>query len=136
LSAFSAFPLVQVYRLREPLAALTICRRAAARRLTIFVDSLSWIHGTHTFKFGGDYKFFMFDYSDPSYYQARGTFTFSTDQYSGNAMADFLLGGIRSDGRSGWRAASQHSRPIGCGLRPGTIGKSPAKLTVNIGPAL
>jgi hypothetical protein len=74
-----------------------------------FVDSLSWIHGSHTFKFGGDYQFFIFNYSDPTYYQARGTFSFN-GQYSGNAYADFLLGDLRST--SGLGGAPVHNTRV------------------------
>src|SRR5262249_43631573 len=60
-----------------------------------FVDSLSYCPGSHTFKPGGDFKFFFWDFADPSYSQPRGTFGFN-GQYPGNARADYLIGGIRT----------------------------------------
>ncbi len=59
------------------------------------VDGLSWIKGAHTFKFGGDYKYFIYNYSQSSFSDARGSFSFN-GQYTGSALADFLLGDLRS----------------------------------------
>jgi len=59
------------------------------------IDGLSWIRGTHTFKFGGDYKYFIYNYAWPDIAQARGSFSFN-GQYTGSAFGDFLLGDIRS----------------------------------------
>ncbi len=60
------------------------------------VDSLSWTQGKHAFKFGGDFKRFIYNLS---YYQnGRGVFSFN-GQYTGNALADFLLGDLLSTSR-------------------------------------
>ena len=59
------------------------------------IDGLSWIDGKHTFKFGGDYKYFIYNYAWPDIAQARGSFSFN-GQYTGAAFGDFLLGDIRS----------------------------------------
>jgi Carboxypeptidase regulatory-like domain/TonB dependent receptor/TonB-dependent Receptor Plug Domain len=59
------------------------------------IENLSWIHGAHTFKFGADYKRFIYNYMTSSWASSRGSFTFN-GLYSGNAFADFLLGAIRS----------------------------------------
>jgi hypothetical protein len=59
------------------------------------VENLSWIKGAHTFKFGADYKQFIYNYMMSSWASSRGAFTFN-GLYSGNAFADFLLGAIRS----------------------------------------
>jgi hypothetical protein len=59
------------------------------------IDGLSWIRGSHTFKFGGDYKHFIYNYSDSALATARGSFSFN-GLYTGNAFADFLLGALRS----------------------------------------
>jgi hypothetical protein len=60
------------------------------------VESLTWVHGRHTLKFGSDFQ----DFYKHSYYEttARGSFSFN-GQYTGNAFADFLLGDIRSSSR-------------------------------------
>jgi hypothetical protein len=61
------------------------------------VDALTWVHRTHTFKFGGDYQYFW----KHSYFDSgsKGSFSFN-GQYSGNAFADFLTGRLRSTSRS------------------------------------
>src|SRR5262249_7441626 len=62
-----------------------------------FVDSLSWVHGRHTFKFGGEiHRITEFVYATNS---ARPNFTFN-GTYSGNALADFMLGYIYNTGTS------------------------------------
>jgi hypothetical protein len=59
------------------------------------IDGLSWIKGAHTLKFGGDYKYFIYNYAYLALADARGSFSFN-GQYSGNALVDFLLGDPRS----------------------------------------
>ena len=59
---------------------------------------LSWIHGKHNLRFGGDYRRVHRDFLAGS--NATGSFTFSglftedstQDQNTGSPMADFLLG--------------------------------------------
>src|SRR5204863_8694644 len=53
------------------------------------VDNLTWIHGRHTFKFGGDVRRAMLDIRNIG--ATQGSFSFTGD-FSGNALADFLLG--------------------------------------------
>ncbi|HEV2274104.1 MAG TPA: carboxypeptidase-like regulatory domain-containing protein [Acidobacteriaceae bacterium] len=60
------------------------------------VDSLSWIKGNHSFKFGGDFKRFMYNLG--FYQDGRGVFAFN-GQYTTNALADFLLGDLLSTAR-------------------------------------
>jgi hypothetical protein len=52
-------------------------------------DGLTWIHGSHTFKFGGEWRRDSEIFLDLNY--NRGYFQF-TGQYSGSAFSDFLLG--------------------------------------------
>jgi hypothetical protein len=52
-------------------------------------DSVSVIHGAHTFKAGIEYL--RLQYLNRSFYQTQGGFTFS-GIFTGNAAADFLLG--------------------------------------------
>jgi Carboxypeptidase regulatory-like domain/TonB-dependent Receptor Plug Domain len=53
-----------------------------------FFDTLSWVRGTHSLKFGAEYrKNFMMSSGVPF----QGRFSFNA-QYTGNAFADFLLG--------------------------------------------
>lgn len=61
------------------------------------VNSLSWVRGKHTFKFGGDYQYFYkHSYFDSG---AKGAFAFNGVS-TGDAFADFLLGRLRSTSRS------------------------------------
>jgi hypothetical protein len=61
-------------------------------------ETLSWIHGKHNMRFGGDYRRVHHDFLAGS--DATGSFTFSGlftqnavgDPATGNAFADFLLG--------------------------------------------
>jgi hypothetical protein len=61
-------------------------------------ETLSWIHGKHNLRFGGDYRRVHNDFLSSS--NATGTFTFSGlftedsagDQSTGSSFADFLLG--------------------------------------------
>jgi hypothetical protein len=52
-------------------------------------EVLSWIHGKHNFRFGGDYRRVHRDILGSS--NATGTFYF-TGYYTGSPLADFLLG--------------------------------------------
>jgi hypothetical protein len=56
---------------------------------TEITESLSWIHGAHSFKAGVQYL--RLQYLNRSWFQAQGGFTFS-GIFTGNAAADFLLG--------------------------------------------
>ncbi|MDQ6701239.1 MAG: carboxypeptidase regulatory-like domain-containing protein [Acidobacteriota bacterium] len=54
-----------------------------------YANSVTWIHGRHTLKFGGDYlhyQYFNHDYAD-----LRGRMTF-LGRFTNDPMADFLLG--------------------------------------------
>jgi outer membrane receptor protein involved in Fe transport len=54
-----------------------------------YTDAITWIHGRHTAKFGGDflhYQYFNHDYAD-----LRGRMTF-LGRFTNDPMADFLLG--------------------------------------------
>jgi hypothetical protein len=56
-------------------------------------DNLSWIKGKHTFKFGFDWR--HLEYNIPPSFgrsDAFGSFTFTSNQFTGNAFANMLLG--------------------------------------------
>jgi len=63
-----------------------------------FSDTLSWIHGKHNMRFGGDYRRVHRDLLAGA--NATGNFTFSglftedagSDRNTGSSFADFLLG--------------------------------------------
>lgn len=52
-------------------------------------ETLSWIHGKHNLRFGGDYRRVHRDFLGSS--NSTGTFYF-TGYYTGSALGDFLLG--------------------------------------------
>src|SRR5438270_11418584 len=54
-----------------------------------YTDALTWIHGRHSLKFGGD--FLRFQYFNKDYQDLRGRMTF-LGRFTTNPMADFLLG--------------------------------------------
>ena len=56
-------------------------------------DTLSWVKGRQTFKFGADLRFIRFD--QRLGLNNNGTFSF-TGQYTGNSVSDFLLGDTAS----------------------------------------
>lgn len=55
-----------------------------------FVEQLTWMKGRHTFKFGGDMRFLIYD--DLGYATQNGYYNFVNSMYTKNSMADFLLG--------------------------------------------
>jgi hypothetical protein len=60
---------------------------------TQFTDNLSWVKGTHTMKFGVDFR--KVRYTDLESFGGAddfGAFTFNAATFSGDAFADFLLG--------------------------------------------
>src|SRR5215471_5519309 len=63
-----------------------------------FVDHLSWSHGKHSFKFGGEYnQVAVVNRQNSTPY--RGSFSFD-GRYTGNAFADFLLGDLSASARA------------------------------------
>ena len=54
-----------------------------------FSDTISWIQGAHTLKFGTDIRYIRFD--QRLGLSNNGAFTFD-DRYTGNPVSDFLLG--------------------------------------------
>ncbi len=68
--------------------------RVRSNSISPFTDTMSWQKGSHFLKFGGE-----LDYRGVTFGQARaprGQFTFD-GTYTGAAIADFMLGYIRSD---------------------------------------
>jgi outer membrane receptor protein involved in Fe transport len=54
-----------------------------------YSDAITWVHGRHTMKFGGD--LLHYQYFGKQYGYTRGRLTF-TNRFTGEPMADFLLG--------------------------------------------
>jgi hypothetical protein len=101
-------------------------------------DNFSWTHGTHSFKFGGEYQRTRYNLTGNDV--ARGRFTFS-GQYSTqvgaapaaqNAIADYLLGSMsNAEGQLGQVVAML--RGSSTGLYFQDQWKVTPKLTVNYG---
>ncbi len=53
-------------------------------------DSVHWVVGSHELAFGGDYLKEDIDLINT--FRQNGSFTFSSTNYSGNALSDFMLG--------------------------------------------
>ena len=56
-------------------------------------DSVHWVRGNHSLAFGGDYLKENVDLINT--YRQNGQFTFSSTNYSGNALSDFMVGYAR-----------------------------------------
>ncbi len=93
------------------------------------VDAVTWEKGKHTVKFGTDFQYFY----KHSYFEttARGAFSFN-GQYTGNALADFLLGDIRTTSR-GIGDPNQHPKTKAEAFYIQDEWKVVPKLTLNIG---
>jgi Carboxypeptidase regulatory-like domain len=62
-----------------------------------FADAVSWVHGNHTFKFGGDFRYLTRDFFQAQapfgLFNVSGNFTSDLQTNTGgNAIADILLG--------------------------------------------
>ncbi|MGH9763636.1 MAG: hypothetical protein ACREAC_22625, partial [Blastocatellia bacterium] len=63
-----------------------------------FYDNLSWVHGGHSLKMGGEMqRVSAFNFQNPA--PARGSFAFD-GRYTNNAFADFLLGDTNATSRT------------------------------------
>jgi hypothetical protein len=71
----------------------TIGPRERSNGIYQFVDNLSWQRGKHFMKFGADIARRLVTFNQAR--DPRGTFTFD-GTYTGSAMADFMLGYVRS----------------------------------------
>jgi len=94
-----------------------------------YVDALTWTHGNHTFKFGADIEHFY----KHSFFvtSGRGGFTFN-GEFTGNAFADFLTGGIRTSA-NGLGDPNQDPYTTASGLYAQDDWKVSSRLTLNIG---
>jgi Carboxypeptidase regulatory-like domain len=100
-------------------------------------DMLNWVHGSHTFKFGGEFR--SYDYPTTQQPNGSGTFVFSALNtgllgiQSGNAMASFLLGDV-STGSAGFFSLPTF-RPVDKSLSFffGDTWKAARKLSVDYG---
>jgi hypothetical protein len=72
-----------------------------------FADSMSWIRGPHSFKFGGGFNRLVYDYIGTSRSSCNTTVN---NSFTGNAFSDFLLGRAASMDCSNGFYPHLHSR--------------------------
>ena len=100
-------------------------------------DMMTWIHGKHSFHFGGEYR--NVKYPTLSVANGSGTFNFSELNTglrgisSGNAMASFLLGDVASASATFYTLPSFHPTGDAFGAFVGDTWKATNKLNVTVG---
>lgn len=100
-------------------------------------DLLTWVHGKHTLKFGGEVRKMGFNNTGP--YNESGTFDFSSGETglsgitSGNSIASFLLGQVDSASAGFETVTSQYPRGSQWSLYAGDTYKLTPKLSINAG---
>lgn len=95
----------------------------------MITDNFSWTRGKHQFKMGGEYR--RFRYNQIGAVVPRGRFTFN-GQYSGDPMADYLLGAIQnSEGQIGAPIANMRNNYLALYIQD--TWKLTPKLTINYG---
>ena len=103
---------------------------------TQFVDTVSWIKGKHTFKFGFEYDRQNFDTLGNQFLRAQFTFqpnaTQSASHTGGDAFADFLLGDLYQSTVAFQDAVANFQRNAYAGFVDDTWKITP-KLTVSLG---
>ena len=101
------------------------------------IDNFSWIHGKHSLRFGGEYRWDVFNQYGNEY--ARGQFQFNgqytanaNNKAGGNSIADMLLGNLsRTDLAVALAAGDYHANSVGAYIDD--VYKVTSKLTVNVG---
>lgn len=97
-SSFPGFPEVVVTGFGTLVATLPFRPAIAPFDTKQIVDSVTWIKGRHTAKFGADYRRFHY-VEENSGTASRGRFSYGGG-YAGNGFADFLFGYPNSGQRS------------------------------------
>ena len=77
-----------------------------------FVDQVSYLRGTHAFKFGGEIR---------RYLVHQGTFRGGRGRVTFASLEDFLSGNPAQGGHFGWRSHPQYIAVALRGLRPGRL---------------
>jgi Carboxypeptidase regulatory-like domain len=100
-------------------------------------DMLSWVHGSHTFSFGGEFR--KFGYPTNQTPNGSGTFNFSDLNtgllgiQSGNSMASFMIGGVASSSTEFFSLPIFDPTAISVGLFAGDTWRATRKLSVDYG---
>jgi hypothetical protein len=93
------------------------------------LDNFSWTSGKHSFKFGGEYRYDIYDQIGNEF--ARGRFSHD-GRYSGDSAADFLLGNLFRAEAALALAESEFSAN-NLGFYVDDVYRMTPKLTLNIG---
>jgi hypothetical protein len=91
-------------------------------------DDLRWIRGRHNLSFGGSYEYSRFDVTNRL--NEHGNFTFSGDA-TGSAMADFLLGRMRTFRQGNGRTQEERGKLFGLYVQDSF--RATSRLTLNAG---
>ena len=100
-------------------------------------DLLTWVHGKHTVKIGGEIR--KLGYNNTGPYNESGTFNFADSETgilgptSGNAVASFLLSEVDNASASFQTVTSQYPRGSQWSLYAGDTYKVTSKLSLNYG---
>src|SRR5207244_8187078 len=102
-----------------------------------FTDNISWIHGKHSFRFGGEIR--HDGYNQVGNQFARGSFTFDINATrnpatasGGDDFADFILGQVKRS-EAAVAIASAQFRALSFATYVDDVWKITSKLTLNFG---
>lgn len=100
-------------------------------------DMVTWVHGAHEIKFGGEFRHLQQVFRDN--YNQSGTVGFNAQSTalpgvpSGDAFASFLIGAVDNGSLNVWNVAKYGSEQRAYSLHVGDTWKINPKLTVNYG---
>ncbi|HUY15729.1 MAG TPA: carboxypeptidase regulatory-like domain-containing protein [Terriglobia bacterium] len=103
----------------------------------IFNDMVSWVRGSHTIEFGGEYR--RIAYPTQTLQNGSGTFNFNDLNTgllglpSGNSMASFLLGGVASANATFYSLSAWRPQAQSIGFFAGDTWKATPKLSLDYG---
>jgi hypothetical protein len=93
------------------------------------LDNFSWVRGKHSIRFGGEYRYDIYDQIGNEFPRGR----FSADgRYSGDGAADFLIGTL-SRAEVALALAQSQFRANNVGLYIDDVWRMTSKLTMNVG---